>query len=420
MSLEENSLIKRVALIAGGTAAGQALVLAVSPLLTRLYSPEDFGVLAIYAALLSCLIIIGSLKYELAILLPDDDRVAASLVGVSAIILCCVCGLLAVILIPAANQVAGILRVPAVAPYFWLLIPGLLGGGLYQVLNYWALRQKQFKRIAHTKLSQGFGTAGTQLALGFISGPLGLIIGDIVGRMSGTATLAVSAKSKEGYVLKQLNYLEMRGAAVRYRHFALYSGISGLVNTLGLQLPALLLTGMWGPGSAGFYALTQRILGAPMALIGRAIVQVFFAEAATLARSHDGSLTRLFDRTARKLALFGALPLSCTALAGPFFFQLLFGNSWRIAGDYAQALALMLGMQLVTVPLSQTLNVMERQDLQLLWDLGRLAVVGGIFFAAHHFRWEDITAVRAYGIGMTGCYLILLFLSRHVLMSLSK
>ncbi len=406
--------VRNVALLAGGTASAQVLVLATYPLLSRLYTPQDFGVLAVYVAVLGSVLPIASFRYEFAIPVADDEQTARSLLAL--------CG----ILVPANAVLLGLVwavtralhaDLGGVGQYLWLLPLGFLGGGLYQAFSYWAVRQRDFARLARTKVSQGAGTAVTQLALGLLSGPLGLLIGDVVGRTAGLLTLAkpvIGARSEgsPGWTRDRL-----ASAARAYRRFPAYSAPSGLVNALGLQAPALLIVALFGVAAGGIFGFTQRVLGAPMALIGRGIVQVFFAEGAKLNRENPTELIRLFDRVAVRLLLVGGGATVFIALVSRPAFPAIFGEEWELAGVYAQGMSLMIGAQILVVPLSHTLNLVQRQDLQLLWDVVRLAAVLTVFGAAQAVGWTDVTTVWILSGVMAIAYLWLFWMSRRALRS---
>ena len=183
VTLPRGRLARSVAVLAGGTALGQAITVLASPILTRLYAPEDFGVLAVYSSILGILSVIASWRYELAIPLPEQDEDAVNLVALSlgiVVLMSMVVGLGAWLL---GEHVVQWLNAPGLQPYLWLLPVGTLLVGSYQIFNYWAVRKQAFGAIARTKLYQGLGAALTQVASGFLkSGPLGLIVGQIVGQ----------------------------------------------------------------------------------------------------------------------------------------------------------------------------------------------------------------------------------------------
>lgn len=403
---------QNVAVLAGGTALGQGLVVLASPVLTRLYTPEDLGALTVYTSILAILLVVVSLRYEISIPLPDSDSVGASLLGVTLLAVFGMSALIAAGTLVFGGPLVDFVNAPALRGYLWLLPLGLVGAGTYQALSYWAVRKQAFGRIARTKLTQSIGLVFTQIGLGLLTlGPVGLLAGQVVGYTAGSGNLARSAWREDMAVLKTVTLGAMRRAASRYRRFPLLASGAALLNSGGVQLPPLLLAAFYGPQVAGWFGLGQRVIRMPMTLVGQSVAQVYLSEASRLAQEDPPGMRRLFLRTASRLCLTGSLPIVLLGLAGPWLFAFVFGGAWREAGLYVQVLAVMFAVQFAVVPLSQTLNVLERQDLQLAWDASRLVLVVAGLVAASQLGWTATTAILAYGIAMTVAYVILFFLS---------
>lgn len=414
--LHSSGFARDVAVLAGSTGMIQGVAVLASPILTRLYAPDDFGVFTVYIAILSTLSVVVSLRYQLAIPLPKDDDTAANLLVLSLLIVPAVSLLAGVGVFSLSDQIVRWTNTPAVKPYLWLLPLNLLGAGGYQVFNYWAVRKKDFDRIARTKLIQSLGKILTQVSLGLVKlGPLGLLLGDVVGRVSGSGTLAVMAYNQSREALGQVNIAGVRQVAYRYRRFPLLSTESALLNRAGLDLPPLLLAAFYGPQVVGWFGLGLRMIKLPMTLVGRSVAQVYIGEASQLAQEDPGALHRLFLKTARRLLLVGGIPIALLGLSSPWLFALVFGEVWREAGAYVQLLTVMFIAEFVVVPVSSTLNVLERQDLQLAWDVGRLVLVVGVLWLANTLGWSSVQAIGAYSGSMLIAYLGLFGLSNYAL-----
>lgn len=415
--LPKGQLARSVTVLVGGTASGQALLVIASPLLTRLYAPEDFGTLAVYTSILGIISVVASLRYELAIPLPEKDEEAVNILVLSLGIVIVMSLLVGLGIWVLGDQIVLWVNAPALKPFLWLLPLGVCTVGTYQVFNYWAVRKQAFGRIARTRVNQGLGTVLTQIGLGFLKlGPLGLLIGHIVGQGAGTTTLAALVYREDKQALETVSLREVRHMAWRYQRYPLLSSLSGLINSAGLQLPALLLASFYGLQVAGWFTLGQRVIGVPMSLVGQAVSQIYLGEAAQRARQNPGSLHSLFLKAAHRLLLLGIVPLGVLALSGPWLFAWIFGDSWRDAGTYMQILSLMFLIQFVVVPLSQTLNILERQAWQLGWDVGRLLLVMIALLVAYTLSWPPVGAVAMYSVAMLVSYIALFGLSLRALL----
>jgi len=362
--LPKNAFARGVSVLVGGTASAQILLVLAAPILTRLYTPEDFGLLAVYAGMLALIGVIASLRYELAIPLPEDDVEAANVAILSLLLVVISTALTAVLALMLGTPIAELLGVPLLSNYLWLLPVGVFLSGAYTVFNYWSVRTKCFSIIARTKLSQAIATLAVQLAT-FKFGGIGLLLGQVAGQSVGTTTLARPALAMLAF--KKISWNGVKKVARRYRRFPIFSTWEGLFNVSSHQLGTVGIAFFFGVGVAGIYALAHRVLSLPMSLIGGAIGQVFFSSAANASR--DGGLGLLFSDLHSKLAHIG-LPLAfLLIMVGPELFGKAFGADWRQAGEFARYMAPWLYLQFISSPLSIVFCVKEQQLQGMSWQL---------------------------------------------------
>ncbi|EYB68149.1 hypothetical protein DEIPH_ctg026orf0053 [Deinococcus phoenicis] len=413
--LPRSRFARSVALLAGGTAVGQAISILASPLLTRLYLPGDFGLLALYASLLSVLLPSISLQYQEAIPLPAEEEDALHLLALSLVTLLVLSGLVGLIILLFGGPLVRWANLPALRPYLWLLPVGLIFAGTYQVMSLWVLRQQLFPALARTRVQQGLSALVTQALLGLLhAGPWGLLTGDIVGRTSGVLSLWRSAVPRR--FLHGLNVAGMVRMAVRYRRFPLVSSVSALFNGIGLHYPPIIFAALYGSQTVGWLFLTERVLGLPMNVIGNAIGNVFFGQAAQLVHQDPQALARLHASLTFKLLLLSALPTLAIMLLAPSVFALVFGESWREAGVYAQILAPAAVFRLMSSPLTSIFTVTERLEMHLWWDVTRFVAVLAPLYLAHALQLSARAAVVGYALGQLLSYLLLVGLSRYVVL----
>lgn len=365
-----NKFIKNVAILTGGAFVAQLIAIFASPLLTRLYTPEDFGVLAVFIALLASLGAAASLKYHLAIPLADNEIDAFHILILSIVVNVFYGIIVSVILFYTSHILLRYDNLAVVAQYLWILPISIIALGVYESLKFWAIRQGNFNQIAKTKITQNLSMVGFQIGLNSF-GPIGLVLGDAIGRSSGSGALGILAWGKIKYYYKELSLKNLKNMAYRFKRFPIFSSGSGVLNSLGLQLNPLLIAGILGPAVAGLYTLTEKVAGMPMKMIGQSYSQVYFKEAAEIVSEGNYGLNKLFNKQAKILFLIGLFPVTIFILLGTKGFEFIFGSEWRDSGLYVQILAPMLLVQFIVVPLSQTLNIIERQDIQLYWDVSR-------------------------------------------------
>jgi O-antigen/teichoic acid export membrane protein len=376
--LPKNPFVRGVGVLVGGTAASQILLLLAAPLLTRLYSPENFGLLAVYTGLLALFSVVASLRYELAIPLPKSDIVAGNLLALSLLIVFLMTAISGLMIVLAGEEIARLLNEPALVSYFWLLPAGVLFSGIYKVFNLWAIRVKSFGDIAKTSISQTLASLTVQL-VGFKLGGIALLFGQLIGQGTGSFRLASSALKNRG--ITKCSWTGIWGVAKRYKQFPIFSTWSGLFNTAGTQLPPLMFAALFGSAAAGLYVLSHRVLAMPIVIIGDALGKVFFSNAAEAYR--NGDLAPLVEKVHTKLAEIVMPVILILVIIGPDMFAFIFGEDWVQAGVFSRYMAPWLYIVFITSPLSLLFTIMERQRQGMLFQGGLLlARVGAILIGA--------------------------------------
>ena len=365
-----------VLVVAAGTGTGQAIAIAASPVLSRLYEPQDLGAATILTSAISLLSVVAALRYELAVPLPADDREAAEVLAVSCVALAATTALCALAVWLWSAQIAVLLNAHSVHRYFWLVPVGMLGLGSHHAVSCWLVRKQAFSALAVTRTVQGLSQVTTQIGLGLLGfGPLGLLVGDLAGRVSGLSSLVRHAWQTGKPAFTSLGWRGVQRAALRYRRFPLVSSWAAALNAAVLWLPPLLLARYYGLQVAGWFALAQRVLGIPLTLICDSVGKVYTAECARLRRTSPELLLDLFWRTIRAQAAAAVAIVGVVALPAPLLFALIFGSQWTQAGWYLLVLSGMFVAKFIAFPVAATLDVMECQGLHVLREVIRLLAV---------------------------------------------
>lgn len=362
--LYNNRFLTSVLTLVSATAASQLILVLATPLLTRLYTPDEFGVLAVFLAVMSVVLVGSSLRYEFAIPLPKSTKSARLLLILALAInlFVAVLSLLAVSLF--REDIARLTKTPALADYLWLLPVVILCAGSYKALNYWALRNNDYKSIARTKIVQGCANVGVQLAAGLAGlGALGLILGQLIGQTAGAARLAKGVGLRSclsGTDFSSRRYLVL---LKQHQRFPKYDVPAATVDVMSTQLPNILLAALFSPVIAGLYMLAERVLSMPMGLLGQAVGQVLLGSSRDAIK--NGTLNKLALKIILGLSAIIFLPTLIVFLAAEDLFALIFGEDWREAGSYASWMMLGLSVQFLYSPISMVLMVTNGQQVNL-------------------------------------------------------
>lgn len=397
---------RNVLTVMGGTTLAQAIPVLVSPVLTRLYTPADLGVMAMYVSMMAIGVVVATGRYELAVLIPSRDREAFDLMAVAMAIAGALCLLgLVIVALGSAGLRAHLGAARTLGAWLLLLPLGVLLMGLYQTLGYWNNRTRQYKRIASSRIGQSVSMCGVQIAGGLEgSGSGGLILGYLAGQIVANAVLVKTTLAETRARLRGLSWRRLVAVAKRHRQFPVYMVPGHLANTASSQMPVLMLGTLFGPGVAGFYALAERVLILPSSIVGSAIGDVYRQQAAVV-YNEQGNCRELFLRTARKLALVAIVPSAIAALAGPWLFAWIFGEYWREAGEITSLLSVMVFCQIVSTPLSQTVLLAKMHRADMIWQFTRLALSVGSLYLGHAVSGGYRVAVGCYVASFSMLYL---------------
>ncbi|MEN4904779.1 oligosaccharide flippase family protein [Luteimonas sp. TWI1416] len=385
---------RSIGVLVGGTAFAQALGVLALPVLTRLYTPADFGVLAVYTALLGILAVVASLRLEIAIPLPEADEEAANLLAVALCSSAAFGAALAIVVGFGADPISDLLDAPGLAPYLWLLPLGVWITGSYTALQYWTSRKKNFMAVARTRMSQAIGGTATQLGLGALGiAPLGLLLGQLIKSGAGVAGLGYRLWKRDRTALRAIRRRDMKRVAGEYQRFPKYSMLEALANTASIQVPILLIAANSPSNDAGHLLLAMQVLAIPAALIGQAVGQVFLSHASEHYRKNE--LAFFTARMVGHLIAAGIAPVAMIALLAPLTFQLIFGSGWERSGDLVAWMAPWFFMQFITSPVSMVLHVTGNQKLALSLQFFGFVLRTGIAAVAIKLSQDHVAEAHA-------------------------
>lgn len=365
--LPKGRFARHFTILSGGTTLGQAAVIASSPLVTRLYGPEEFGVFAVFSAVAAILSQVSAWRYEAAIPVcrSEEEAAAVGLAGTGACLLLTLACALLLALFEA--PLAAALGIPGHGGVLWLMPPLLLTWGLSLVLGHWSIRHSRFRINALGNLSLSGSQAAGQVILGWASGTvMALVAGWVLGSVVRCLMLLYALTAADRALVRRIPWRQVVREARRQWHYPVFSGSSSLLQAMAQMLPAVLIAILYGPAAAGWFGLGQRITGMPTRMVSEAAAQAYLGE---IARAEGPAVHALFKRTVRRFLLLGTVGLAPLLLAGPALFAFVFGEPWRETGMIVQLLVPLHLARFIVLPVTQTLNVAGRQHQHLIASL---------------------------------------------------
>jgi O-antigen/teichoic acid export membrane protein len=353
-------------------------------------------------------VVLACLRFDQAIPLARDEGRARALLGLalrSALAVSLLVLIVTALLPDGARQGLGIDGIG----WLPLLLAGtVLADAATQALSGWAVRRRDLGAVARSRAALGGAQGGAQVALGGAgTGAGGLVVGYLVGRVAALAALLRCRTSVRGDGPGRSDLQATAREAWRYPALLAPAAV---LNAAALQLPVVLVAGLYAPAAAGALVLATRVAAAPMQLAGQSIAQAFTGRLGARPDLEHGDLRPAVRDAVVRLGLLGTAVALPIVLAGPSVAVWALGDSWRGAGRCAQLLAPAFALQLVVSPLAAVLAARGRQAAQLAWDAVRLpAIVAAVAVPAALDR-SVFVGVGAYGLVLGLSYVALLAL----------
>lgn len=329
-----NKVIKNTAKLLSAGIIAQAIGILIYPILTRLYSPEDFGLLNLFQSIGGVLTLVATGEYQFAILLPKEERKAEDCLFIGLTILvagtfvCCLS-------IPFAHDIADIFNSPELADWYWMLPLFVFVSGAWSMLNYWHTRHQNYTLASTYQVSKSLLNAGLKTIaglIGFFKG--GLIVATVISALLALGLNAARSAKQYKWNLSFFRKAEKR-TAIEYKKFPLFSLPTSLTNYLSSNLPFLLLTPVFGLKEIGFFGMALTLSFMPVNIVYNSIYQVLFQEISEKVNQKQ-SIIRPFRQFVGKTLIIVPPLFILLYFFLPFLTEFILGEGWESTGVYIQ------------------------------------------------------------------------------------
>lgn len=412
-NLLKSSYSKNVLTLMTGNTIAQAIPIAITPILTRLYTPYDFGLLALFMSLIALLGVIANGKFEQAIMLPKKEIESLNLVYLSVLISSFFSLFLLILVLFFKQQIAFILGEPSIENWLFFVPVLVLIIGVFNSLKIYRVRNKNFKQVSASLVSKSSGLAVTQLVIGIIrSGVFGLILGQIVSYLMGNLFLFKN-KANTISIKKTFKKSLIKELARKYQRFPKYTLPGSLLNSLSLNSINFLIVAFFATSILGFYTIARKLLSLPSVIIGESINQVYFQKLSET-KNDGGNVLQVFNDYTRRLILISLLIFAVAYFTVEPLFTFILGSDWSIAGQFAKILVPLACIRLVSSTISSTLHVFQKQHYTLLIQTIQFFTIVTIFWLSYIWNFEFMDTLLFYSSVLSIEYIIFTFVYWYV------
>lgn len=403
----EGAIFRNMAKLVTGTGIAKVLAIITTPIITRVYTPDHFGVLSLYVALVAIIVPFCTLKYSLAIPLPKSDATATNLAVLIIFIVSTFSLLLFFILSFFGATLFGLFSMEILHPFWWIIPLSAIAMGFYELLNNWAIRQKNFAVIAKTKIWQQLLGSSIKIGLGFLGiKPLGLLLGQLVTQAGGVISLIKNSYNSLTVNIKHITRNRLKFVMLRYIQFPKFRLPSQFLMALSAKTPILFSPILFDINITGQLGLALTMIALPITLFGQTTGEAYYGEIARLGKGKNIEIYKITISIVKKLFLVSIIPFFLLLLFGPWLFSFFFGTQWYEAGVFARLLSLSLLAQFIYSPIGNGLfNVLEKQRVVLMLNILRVVVSTSTFVMCYILVLNPITTIALYSITLSLYYI---------------
>lgn len=367
--LSKSEFAKNTFILVIGTVVAQSIPLLLHPFLRRIYSPEDFGALAVYLNIFGILTIVASLRYEATIVLPKNNNEAANILGLTWILALLFSLLVLIVLLLFKNSIVELINFPEqYADYLYFLPLSCAVFSIYQSMNYWLIRQKAFKASTGNKIVRRVVEGIVQVGLGMAKFSGGLFIGDISGNVANMVS-GIRQVFRNGFDVKIVTRQKIKYVFRKYIDYPKFNVLPTLLSSAATVLPFLFINKLYSTETVGYLDLSRLVLSIPLIFISATISQVFFqriTEKKHLALSIKKDIQGVFYLL---LAVI-AIEIIVIELAGEWLFGFVFGDNYALSGTYSQILVFSFALNFITSTFSSVFITFEKIRINSIWQTG--------------------------------------------------
>lgn len=400
----KNEFFRNFLTLTAGNTIAQAIGVLSIPILTRLYSPEEFGQVALFISIVSVIAIAANGRYDMAVVLPKSDGQSFHLmvgsVGIAAVFSI----VTLVILVFFHTNITSLFESASFSGIVWLLPVMVFLLGTHKSMQYWFTRKREYRIIARNRVALSSTQNAVKLGRAlFSNGYWGLIVGTFIGELVSLIHYVSVFFRTDAWRLKFLSFKTMIKAFREYSNFPKFLLPMGVVNSFSVNILVFALSAIASSAMVGFYERAWRVVNLPLSLLSTSFGNVFFERMTKTTNPRRFYLQSYFANLA--LAAVIMIPI---VFWGETIFVFVLGNDWKVAGTIARVIAPLTVLNYATACVSSVFSVYQKNQILLIWQVFYLLIVLGWILFARSI--EIFTLIRVFALIGATLYALLAFI----------
>lgn len=408
-NISSSKFIRSVVTVASGAALAQLISIIFSPMITRIYGPEAFGILGVFTSILSILSPVAALTYPTAIVLPKHDSEAKGLVNLSFYISLFFSIGTFIFMYIFKEQLVALLQIQEISDYVFLIPVSMFFLSVFQIFQQWHIRKNNFKLKATVTTLSTLLLHIFKVVVGLLfTSASTLIIITVLGYGFQSILFLIGGGATVSSIIYILGFKKQEASSllIKYKDFPIFRAPQVLFNGVSESLPTLMLASLFGPAAVGFYSLGKKLLQVPTQVIGNSIGDVFYPRISE-AFNNGKKIYKILFKANLILSIIGILPFGFIIIFGPILFSLFFGSEWAVAGEYARWMSLWMYFVFITRPSVKVLPVIKAQKFHLNFTI--ITIIGRaltLYIGGYIFK-NEIIAIALFSVFGSIMYLSL-------------
>ncbi len=388
----KNEFFKNIFTLITGNTIAQIIGLLAIPILSRMYTPEEFGQVALFIGIVNVIAIAANARYDMAIVPPKRSSQAFHLFVGSIGITMAVTLLLFIVIAVFKGTIASLFEADVFKRIIWLLPLLVFLLASHKSMHYWFNRRKDYKTIAQNRVILSATQTGVKLGrFMFASGYWGLVIGTVIGEVVAWFVYATKIVRRDFWRLRYLSFRSMHKVFAEYSNFPKFLMPMAVINTFSGNILIFSLSAIASSTIVGFYERAWRVINMPFSLLSTSFGNVFYEQMTRASNPKRLYVVSYFANLA-----IASVVLTPIMFWGESIFTFVLGEDWTVAGTIAKLIVPLTISNYATACVSNVFSVYKKNQLLLVWQVAYMLIVVSWIFVARFYDIYFLIRIHAF------------------------